>query len=158
MKAALVLAALALMAGASLSAASADTKTCYAISGHGPCLTKAASVRKHHPIRRHSRHARHRNSYYAYSDAAPVMTAPLPPPMSEPGQPMMDYGPPPPMPGAPVYNFYGPTQNFFGPTTNYFGGYSGPAAAYPGDYPPPDDGRMDPWRGYDHRDGLRNGY
>jgi len=156
MKAGLVLTALALMTGTSLSAASADTKTCYAISGHGPCVAKAASVRKHHPVRRHSRHVRRRDSYYAYSEAAPVMSAPLPPPMSEPGQPMMDYGPPPPMPAGPVYNFYGPTQNFFGPTTNYFGLQAG----YPGSYPPPppDDGRMDPWHGYDRRDGLNNGY
>jgi hypothetical protein len=153
MKAGLVLAALTVGAAACLSSASADTRTCYAISGHGPCLTKAASARKHHhPVRRHSRYIRHRN--YAYSDAAPVMTAPLPPLMPEQPQ-MMNYGPPPPMPMAPVYNFYGPTQNFFGPTTNYFG----PQAAYPESYPPPpDDGRMDPWRGYDHRDGLRNGY
>jgi hypothetical protein len=67
---------------------------------------------------------------------------------------------PPPIPPLPtgssgaVFNFYGPTNNFFGPTSNFFG----LAAQYPHSRQSVDSDRMDPWYGYDPRDGLENGY
>jgi hypothetical protein len=60
--------------------------------------------------------------------------------------------PPPPVPG-PSFNFYGPTTNYFGPTFNYGADYRQPSEPIPDDRD-----RMNPWHGYNGRNGLQNGY
>jgi hypothetical protein len=88
-----------------------------------------------------------------YRALAQIETRPLPAPLPPA---VAAYAPPPA-----TYNFYGPTNNFFGPTQNYFApaypAYAEPAPR-PQGRPFARDCRMDPWCGYDHNNGLENGY
>ena len=140
---------------------SRDTATCYVTSSHGNCASAGRNRRAH--AKKHWRRTVHyQNPAWYYDDhrrteSAPVYAAnnPPPPPPPDYGNSAADYAPPYP-PGGPTFNFYGPTQNFFGPTTNYFG--PGSQGAYAPAPDGRDDDRLDPWRHYDHRNGIRNGY
>jgi hypothetical protein len=86
----------------------------------------------------------------------PVPAAPmLQPAFARPEVPLPVRSPYPPRPSSgSTFNFYGPTNNFFGPL---------PGSTYPVDGGGATDSmdsdyRLDPWHGYDSRDGLRNGY
>ena len=128
---------------------------------------KLPSCVVHHPHKRpscHCTHLRRRSTAVIrpsqrYRTAELVETRPLPAPLP-PAQPL---APAFPVAAPPVVtnNFYGPTNNFYGPTQNYFApvypAYAEPAPVYPG-RPGVRDCRMDPWCGYDHHNGLENGY